>query len=141
MNSAKLNVLRGSTITGPIVAAVTFDKSSKTNIWHIHLGRMSKLGMAELNMRELLDGYNVSELEFCEHCIFSKHKRVKFNVVVHTTEGILDCIHADLWGPSRKPSLAGAHYMLTIIDDYSRKVWSYFIKIYDVFDSFKDKLW
>ena len=32
MNSAKLYVLRGSTITGIAAAAVTFDKSSKTNI-------------------------------------------------------------------------------------------------------------
>lgn len=29
-------------------------------------------------------------------------------------------------GPSRKPSLGGARYMLAIIDDYSRKVWPYF---------------
>ncbi|WP_225434574.1 hypothetical protein, partial [Lacticaseibacillus paracasei] len=43
-----------------------------------------------------------------------------------TIEGILDYIHADLWGPSCKSSLAGARYMLTIIDDYFRKVWPYF---------------
>ena len=46
MNSAKLYVLRGSTITGTVVVAVTSDKSSKTNIWHMRLGHMSKLGMA-----------------------------------------------------------------------------------------------
>ena len=43
------------------------------NIWHLRLGHMSKLGMAELTRRELLDGCNISELEFCEHCIFGKH--------------------------------------------------------------------
>ena len=106
MNSAKLYVLRGSTITSSVSAAITSDKSSRTNIWHMRLGHMSKLSMAELTKRELLDGSNISELDFCEHCIFGKHKRVKFNVVVHTTEGILDYVHADLWGPSRKPSLA-----------------------------------
>jgi len=37
-------------------------------------------------------------------------------------------VHSDLWGPSRKISLGGACYMLTIIDDYSRKVWPYFLK-------------
>jgi hypothetical protein len=41
---------------------------------------------------------------------------VKFNTSVHTTKGTLDYVHADLWGPSRKPSLGGARYMLTIID-------------------------
>jgi transposase InsO family protein len=37
-------------------------------------------------------------------------------------------VHSDLWGSSRKPSLGGARYMLTIIDDYSRKVRPYFLK-------------
>jgi hypothetical protein len=31
-------------------------------------------------------------------------------------------VHVDVWGPSRKTSLlGGANYMLTIVDDYSRK--------------------
>jgi transposase InsO family protein len=60
--------------------------------------------------------------------VFGKHKRVKFNTATHSSKGILDYVHSDLWGPSRKPSLGGACYMLTIIDDYSRKVWPYFLK-------------
>lgn len=77
-NSAKLYVHRGSTITST-TAALNFDKSSKTNLWHMRLGHMNKLGMAELTKRELLDGCSVSGLKFCEHCIFGKHTRVKFN--------------------------------------------------------------
>jgi transposase InsO family protein len=47
-------------------------------------------------------------------------------------------VHDDLWGPSRKKSLGGASYMLTIIDDYSRKVWHYFLKHkYEAFDAFR----
>jgi hypothetical protein len=43
-----------------------------------------------------------------------------------------------LWGPSRKISLGCASYMLTIIEDYSRKVWPYFMKHkYEAFDAFK----
>ena len=124
MNSAKLYVLRGSTLHGFVTAAaVSNDEPSKTNIWHMRLGHMSELGMAELIKRDLLDGYTVGKIKFCEHCVFDKHKRVKFNASVHTTKGTLDYVHADLWGPSRKPSYGGARYMLTIIDDYSRKVW------------------
>jgi hypothetical protein len=47
-------------------------------------------------------------------------------------------MHADLWGPSRMKSLGGASYMLTIIDDYSGKVWPYFLKHkYEAFDAFR----
>uniref|UniRef100_A0ACD5YJF3 Uncharacterized protein n=1 Tax=Avena sativa TaxID=4498 RepID=A0ACD5YJF3_AVESA len=123
MNSAKLYVLRGSTLPG-IAAAVTSNDSDdcgKTHLWHMRLGHMSEQGMAELVKRELIDDCNLSKYEFCEHCIFGKHKRVKFNASVHTTKGILDYVHADVWGPSRKTSIGGANYMLTIIDDYSRK--------------------
>ena len=78
-------------------------------------------------------------MKFCEHCIFGKHKRVKFNTSVHTTKCTLNYVHADLWGPSRKPSLGGSRYMLTIIDDYSRKVWPYFLKHKDdIFAAFND---
>jgi hypothetical protein len=43
--------------------------------------------MAELINRELLDGCNMSKLEFCEHCIFGKYTRVKFHASKHTTNG------------------------------------------------------
>ena len=75
----------------------------------MRLGHMSELGMTELVKRELIDGCNLSKFEFCEHCIFGKHKRVKFNASVHTTEGILDYVHADVWGPSRRTSIGGAN--------------------------------
>ena len=37
------------------------------------------------------------------------------------------------------PSNKGANYMLTIIDDFSRRVWSFFLKhMSDVFATFKE---
>jgi hypothetical protein len=117
LNSVHLYVLRGCTLPGSdsIASAVTNDEPSKTNLWHMRLGHMSKLGLAELVKRNLLKGCTPSNMMFCEHCIFVKHKRVHFNTSVHTTKGTLDYVHTDLWGPSKKPSLGGARYMLTII--------------------------
>ena len=140
MNSANLYVLRGSTLHGSVAAAtVTDNEPSKTNLWHMRLGHMSELGMAELMKRNLLHGCTMSKTPFCEHCVFGKHKRVKFPTSIHTTKGILDYVHADLWGPSRKPSHAGSRYMLTIIGDYSRKVWPYFLKSKDeTFAAFRE---
>jgi hypothetical protein len=48
--------------------------------------------MKELRKKDMLDGCNISKLEFYEHCIFGKHKREKFNASVHTTKVILDFI-------------------------------------------------
>lgn len=136
-----LYYLRGTTVSGTAAPAISKDNSKcdATNLWHMRLGHMSELGLSELNKRELLAGYESGKLEFCEHCIFGKHKRVKFNTSVHTTEGILDYVHSDLWGPARRTSLGGARYMMTIIDDYSRRVWPYFLKHKsEAFSAFKE---
>lgn len=68
-----------------------------------------------------------------------KQKRVKFSKGTHNTKGILDYVHADVWGPSRVSSNGGVHYMLTIIDDFSRKVRAFFLKHKsEVFSTFKE---
>jgi hypothetical protein len=59
-------------------------------------GHMSDLGMIELSKSGLLKGYNSKEMDFCEHYIFGKHKRVKFNTAIHKNKGILDYVHAYL---------------------------------------------
>ena len=47
-------------------------------------------------------------------------------------------IQLDLWGPARNISKGGARYMVTFVDDYSRKVWVYFLNNKsDVFLTFK----
>ncbi|XP_072151377.1 uncharacterized mitochondrial protein AtMg00300-like [Setaria viridis] len=89
MNSAKLYVLRGSTLHGSVtVATVSNDEPNKTNLWHMRLGHMSELGMAELIKRDLLDGCTLGKMKFCEHCVFGKHKRVKFNASFHRTKDV-----------------------------------------------------
>jgi hypothetical protein len=45
INSAKLYVLRGSTLPGIVDVAITSDEPSKTNLWHARLGHMSEYGM------------------------------------------------------------------------------------------------
>ena len=54
--------------------------------------------------------------------MFGKQTRVRFSSGIHITKGTLDYIHSDLWGPSSAPSHGGAHYMMTFIADFSRKI-------------------
>jgi hypothetical protein len=108
LKAENLYVLRG--ISGSANAVATSDTET-TKIWHMRLGHMSALGLAELSKRGLLDGCHVDTLDFCEHCVFGKHKRVKFSYIVHNTENILDYVHDDLWGSSRITFHGGARYM------------------------------
>ena len=111
---------------------------SKTEIWHMRLGHVSERGLVELGKQNLLGGDKVEKLKFCEPCVLGKSCRVKFNKGKQRTHGSLDYIHADLWGPARCPSHSGARYFLSIVDDYSRKLWVFIQKTKDeTFENFK----
>ena len=89
----------------------------------MRLGHMSEKYLNMLSKRGLLCEQSTGPLDFCEHWIFGKQKRVSFKPpAVHKTKGTLDYIHSDLWSPAHVQSKGSARYMLTFIDDYSRKV-------------------
>jgi len=83
---------------------------------------MSEKGMTILGKKGCLRNASTGKLDFCDHCFFGKQKRVSFSKAKHRTQGILDYIHSDLWGPSRVPSWGGKRYKLTFVDDFSSKV-------------------
>ncbi|KAG8503607.1 hypothetical protein CXB51_001802 [Gossypium anomalum] len=136
---AKLYVLQGSTVTSDVaVASFSLSDDDITKLWHMRLGHMSENGMAELSKRGLLDGQGICKMNFCEHCVFGKQKRVQFTRGIYNMKETLEYIHSDLWGPSRVPSRGGANYMLTFIDDFFKKFWAFFLKQKsDVFSAFK----
>uniref|UniRef100_A0A1J3ITH4 Retrovirus-related Pol polyprotein from transposon TNT 1-94 n=1 Tax=Noccaea caerulescens TaxID=107243 RepID=A0A1J3ITH4_NOCCA len=82
----------------------------------------------------------IGELGFCESCVLGKSHKQSFSKAKHTTKGILEYVHSDLWGsPSTPESLGGAKYFISFIDDYSKKLWVYFLRTKDeAFNKFKE---
>jgi hypothetical protein len=67
-------------------------------------------------------------LDFCEHCVYGKHKRVRFlKVEKEKKSERLDLVHIYVWGPTHVSSLGGSRYYVTFIDDATRKTWVYCI--------------
>jgi len=58
----------------------------------------------------------------------------------HGTTKKLEYVHSDLWGAPSVPFLLGkCQYFMSVIDDYTRKVWVYFLKTKDeAFEKFVD---
>ena len=79
-----------------VVATITEETDSHASLWHKRLGHMSEGGLNELSKQKLLGKDNVGSLQFCEHCILGKVKRLKFATVVHHSKGTLDFIHSDV---------------------------------------------
>ncbi|KAK0586137.1 hypothetical protein LWI29_001641 [Acer saccharum] len=103
-----LYVLKGEAIINE-VTCIASKISDKRSLWHMRLGHMSERGVLELSKRDLLNG-----------------------------DQILEYVHSDLWGPSKVPTHGGNRYFLSLIDDYSRKLWLYLLKSKDqAFESFK----
>ena len=103
----------------------------------MRLGHTGEKSLQTLSMQGLLKGAKTCKLDFYEQCVLGKQKRVKFGTAIHNTEGILEYIHIDVWGPTKTASLEGKHYFVTFVDDFSRRVWVYMLKSKDkVFETF-----
>lgn len=103
----------------------------KIKLWHLRLGHMNVKGMQELSKQGLLCGDKIKELEFCENCIFGKAHGTKLDKGLHKSKAVLDYAYSDLWGPAQAHSMSGGRYFMTLIDDFSRKVWMYILKTKD----------
>ena len=71
-----------------------------------------------------------NSLSFCDTCVLGKQHRVSFPTP--TTENIstsvLEYLHMDVWGPAFVSTHSRSVYFLSVIDDFSRKVWCFLLK-------------
>ncbi|RVW85315.1 Retrovirus-related Pol polyprotein from transposon TNT 1-94 [Vitis vinifera] len=95
--------LMGSSVLGTaaVSSSMAIDSVEKkdncTELWHRRLGHMSEKGLSILSKQGLLSGAETGKLKFCETCVMGKQRRVKFSMGSHTTNGVLEYIHSDLW--------------------------------------------
>ncbi|KAH9779098.1 Integrase catalytic domain-containing protein [Citrus sinensis] len=136
---ANLFMLKGETLQ-EADACVALNGEESTMMWHLKIGHMSEQGLKILSERKLLPGLKSVSLPFCEHCVTSKQHRLKFSRSIAISKCILDLIHSDVW-ESPDISMGGAKYIVTFIDDYSRRYWVYPIKkksyVFPVFKEYK----
>jgi hypothetical protein len=69
-------------------------------LWNHRQGHMSEKGMKILHKRNLLPDLKQIYLDFCEHCVYGKQKRVRFlRVGKEKKNERLELVHTDVWGP------------------------------------------
>ena len=107
--------------------------------WHKRLGHLNHKSMN--NMKKLVLGmnYDTEEYQVCEPCIMGKMSRKSFPKSqdgFQRSKGLLELVHSDVCS-FEVPSVGGARYFVSFIDDYSRKVCVYLMKNKnEVFDHF-----
>lgn len=81
------------------------------------------------------------DIDPCVNCLKGKQSRFSFSKNGSKALKILEIIHSDLCGPMEQASFGGARYFITFIDDFTRKVFVYFLEtktnIRNIFEDFK----
>nr|GEW42584.1 retrovirus-related Pol polyprotein from transposon TNT 1-94 [Tanacetum cinerariifolium] len=96
--------LDGHEMAGELNASVE-EKDSLAQVWHKRLKHISEVGLQVLKKQGLFGKKSLGKLDFCENYVLGKSHRVSFDVERHTTQGVIDYVHSDLWGPSQVESL------------------------------------
>ncbi|KAE8693200.1 Cellulose synthase-like protein D2 [Hibiscus syriacus] len=77
---------QGRTIIGTVAAASGGDDLDATHLLHMRLGHAGEKSLQILAKKGLLKGAKACKLNFYEHCVLGKQKRVKFGTTVHNTK-------------------------------------------------------
>ena len=134
--------LKGKRKNAVVVTQQFFQKEVKDEnwLWHLRFGHLNFGGLNLLHRKGMVRGLPLIEKpdKLCEGCILGKQHRENFPSGKSIREkALLEIIHSDLCGPMQTSSISGNNYMLTFIDDFTRKVWVYFLKYKsEVFENF-----
>ncbi|GJX66626.1 retrovirus-related pol polyprotein from transposon TNT 1-94 [Tanacetum coccineum] len=112
-------------------------KASPTQAWLWHR-RLSHLNFDYINLLSKKDVViGLPKLRYvkdqlCSSCKVSKAKQSSFkSKTVPSSKGRLNLLHMDLCGPIRVASINGKRYIMVIVDDYSRYIWTLFLRSKD----------
>jgi len=114
---------------------------TNSDLWHLRYGHLPIKSMSLLQSQSMVKGLpSLSDhISSCTSCIMGKHKRDSFASASNRVKEQLELVHTNLCGPMQEKSVAGSLYFLTFIDDFSRKIWVYFIKYKsETFSKFKE---
>ncbi|GJV90022.1 retrotransposon protein, putative, ty1-copia subclass [Tanacetum coccineum] len=116
--------LDGHAMSGELNASVK-EKDSLAQVWHKRLGYISEARLHVLEKQWLFGKKSLGKLGFCKNYVLGKSHRVSFGVGRHTTQGVIDYVHSDLWGPSQVESLGGKRSPSTAIEKKTpMEMWS-----------------
>lgn len=106
--------------------------SSKTTseVWHNRLGHPNFQVISTLSSNKCLEIASTLNKNFiCVACQLGKSKKLPFSLSTRCSPHPLFLVHCDVWGAAPVPSISGYHYYIVFIDDFSRFIWLYPMKV------------
>ena len=113
----------------------------KAWLWHARLGHVNFDTIKRLGTSDLVKGVPAINhpTQVCEACLAGKHSRKSFpDQTTFRAARPLEQVYADLCGPITPATQSGNRYILLIVDDHSRFMWTFMLKTKDeAFEQFK----
>ena len=103
----------------------------KAWLWHFRYGHLNFGGLKTLQQKNMVMGLPqiTTSSQVFEECVVSKQHRNQFpQGKSWRAKKALELVHSDICGPITPHSNGGKTYIITFIDDYSRKIWVYFLQ-------------
>ncbi|KAL2236391.1 UNVERIFIED_CONTAM: Retrovirus-related Pol polyprotein from transposon RE1 [Sesamum indicum] len=94
-------------------------------LWHQRLGHSSPDVMKRIATLQISTPHKE---HICNICPLAKQTRIPFCLSTTKIVSCFDLIHVDIWGPYKQATMSGAHYVLTIVDDFSRATWTFLMR-------------
>ncbi|KAL9437863.1 hypothetical protein AB3S75_023687 [Citrus x aurantiifolia] len=143
MNSNKLFPLKINSAQSCLMVEV----KDPSWLWHFHYGHLNFGELKTLQQKNMV--ISLPEIaipsQVCEECVVSQQHRSQFpQGKSWRAKNVLVLIHSDICGPIKPSSNRGKKYLITFIDDYTRKTWVNFLQekseAFGIFKSFKARV-
>ncbi|XP_075085122.1 uncharacterized protein LOC107763294 [Nicotiana tabacum] len=120
----------GKMLTAGLLAAAGIksrkgDTTIDVALWHKRLGHVSSIVLRKLfaaklaSINDTINKYSV--------CPCARQTRLAFPSSCIKTVVAFDLIHLDVWGPYNCATFDGNRYFLTVVDDFTRMTWVFFL--------------
>lgn len=113
-------------------SSVLTSTQDEMELWHQRYAHLGHDSLCKLNNINIVDGMKFKNnlRKMCEICVKGKKSRFLFgpgNSRYSRTSQVLELIHSDVCGKLPE-CIGGFRYFITFTDDFSRKVFVYFIR-------------
>lgn len=98
----------------------------KAKLWHLRLGHIP---FSQLQYLESTIGIKSCSIDdFCQICPCARQARLSFSSSSTKSVTPFQLVHADIWGPYQIAAHNHCKFFLTLVDDYTRMTWVFFLK-------------
>ena len=127
------------------IQCLQLSAASESTLWHARLGHVNIETLRLMARKELVTGLpeTMIKTEACVSCLHGKQARKPFpQATVFRSTNPLDLVHGDLCGPISPTTPAQKRYVLVLIDDNTRYMWTALLKekseAFEKFRNFKN---